>query len=91
MGSRLAKRLKDVFASEFPESKFIPEPAPPRIAGILLWPGFSRKNMATRQRMVSKAIGSLEPAEQLGVSIIMTYTPREYKVIESMNSSPENS
>jgi hypothetical protein len=47
--------------------------------------------MATRQRMVSKAIGSLEPAEQLGVSIIMTYTPREYKVIESMNSSPENS
>jgi hypothetical protein len=87
----LVGQLKALFAHEFHGSEFIPEEVPPRIAGILIWPGFAQKPTADRQRKVSQAIRQLNEEQQRGVSIIMTYTPEEYEAIIQMNASADNS
>ena len=52
-----------------------------RLSGHLVWNGFERKAQMTRQRLVHRVLRKALGPDAQRISIILTYTPREYDLM----------
>lgn len=80
----LIKKLRQAMTAEFPGAKVSLTQARPakKVAGEIVWDGFSGVPHIDRQRQLRKLIDSaLDADERPSVSLILTLTPEENSVM----------
>lgn len=82
----LIQQLRQYLAQVMPGSEFLPEVAPPRLAGVLIWDGFAGKEPLDRQAELRGRLDQLDAATQMKLSFILTFTRDEYDSIQRFHA-----
>ena len=81
----MEERLRQILETAFPGAKINLEriPGSERMSGYIAWDGFEDWEQMDRQEAIWKALREHLGAGAPGVSIILSYTPREMELMRA--------